>query len=64
MDHGYEVDTTRRCAAHTKKARQCSLPAIRGITLCALHAGLARAKSKPGFGDARALEAFKRSLAK
>ena len=64
MDHGYEVDTNKRCAATTKKERQCVLPPLLGINLCALHAGLGRAKTKAGFGDLRALEAFKRAHAK
>lgn len=63
MDHGYEVDNNKRCRATTKKERQCALFAVSGIELCALHAGLARAKGKPGFGDARALEAYKRGRA-
>jgi hypothetical protein len=61
MDHGYEVDTDKRCAARTKKETQCRMPPLRGITLCALHSGLARAKGKPGYGDPRALDAYKRS---
>jgi hypothetical protein len=32
-----------------------------GIELCALHSGLAVAKDKPGFGDPRRLETWKRS---
>jgi hypothetical protein len=63
MDHGYEVDPDKRCRATTKKERQCSLPAVRGIDLCALHAGLAKATRKPGYGDPRALDAYKRRLA-
>jgi hypothetical protein len=63
MDHGYEVDPDKRCRATTKKDRQCSLPAVRGIDLCALHAGLAKATSKRGYGDPRALDAYKRRLA-
>ena len=62
MDHGYEVDTNRRCRSNTKKDRQCSLPTLAGIDFCALHAGLARAKGKPGYGDPKALEAYKRAL--
>jgi hypothetical protein len=61
MDHGYAIDTTRRCKARTKKEQQCSLPSLLGIELCALHSGLALAKGKPGFGDPRRLEAWKRA---
>ena len=61
MDHGYAVDTTRRCKARTQKEQQCSLPPILSIDLCALHSGLAVAKGKPGFGDMRRLETWKRS---
>ena len=60
MDHGYEVDTNKRCRANTKKQRPCSLFALAGIDLCALHSGLAKAKDKPGYGDVKALDAFKR----
>jgi hypothetical protein len=63
VDHGFEVDATRHCRAVTKKGRQCTLNAIAGIDLCALHAGLARGKGKPGFGDVRALDAYKRRIA-
>ena len=63
MDHGYAVDANRRCAARTKKDLQCSLPPLVGINLCALHSGLAKAKQTPGFGDAKALEAYKRAHA-
>jgi len=63
MDHGYEVEKNKRCRSNTKKERQCTLPAVLGIDLCALHAGLARAKGKPGFGDPKVLEAYKRGLA-
>ena len=63
MDHGYAVDENRRCAARTKKELQCQLPPLVGIKFCALHAGLAKAKLAPGFGDAKALEAYKRSHA-
>jgi len=62
MDHGFAVEVDKRCKAKTQKDRQCSLPAIKGIDLCALHSGLATAKDKPGYGDPRALEAYKRSL--
>ena len=62
MDHGFKVDENRRCSARTKKERQCARPALASIELCALHSGLAKAKGKPGFGDPRALEAYKRSL--
>jgi len=62
MDHGFAVDINKRCRSTTKKAQQCTLPVVVGIELCALHAGLAKAKGKPGWGDAKALEAYKRSL--
>jgi hypothetical protein len=64
MDHGYETNEQMRCVANTQKLRQCSLPPLRGIDRCALHAGLARAKSKLGYGDPKALEAYKRSVSK
>ena len=60
MDHGYETDNTKRCTARTKKERQCSLDSLKGIDYCALHAGLARAKGKPGYGDPKALDAYRR----
>lgn len=63
MDHGYEVNEDRRCAARTQKQRQCSLPPLRGIDLCALHAGLARPRGSAGYGDPKALEAYKRAQA-
>jgi hypothetical protein len=63
MDHGYDVDINKRCRAVTKKERQCALFALSGIDLCALHAGLATARGKPGYGDPRALEAYKRAQA-
>jgi hypothetical protein len=63
MDHGYEVDEDRRCIARTQKQRQCSMPPIRGIDLCALHAGLAKARGSAGYGDPKALDAYKRSVA-
>lgn len=62
MDHGYEVNEDKRCTARTQKQRQCSLPPLRGIELCALHAGLARPRNAPDYGDPKALEAYKRSL--
>ena len=62
MDHGYEVDETRRCKATTKKERQCTLPALAGIDLCALHAGLAKPRGAVGYGDPQALETYKRAL--
>ena len=34
--------------------------ALAGIDLCALHSGLAKPKGAPGYGDPRALEAYKR----
>ena len=64
MDHGYAIDKDRRCAARTKKERQCQLPPIAGISVCALHSGLARARLSSDFGDPRALAAFKLALAK
>jgi len=63
MDHGYEVNEDKRCTARTQKQRQCVLPPIRGIELCALHAGLARPKGSTGYGDPKALDAYKRMLA-
>jgi len=63
MDHGYQVDQDKRCTAKTQKLRQCSLPPLRGIDLCALHAGLAKARGSAGYGDPKALDAYKRSLA-
>ena len=60
MDHGYEVDTNKRCRSTTKKERQCSLPPVVGIDMCALHSGLAKARGKPGYGDPKALDAYKR----
>lgn len=62
LDHGYEINENRRCSATTKKQRQCTQAALSGIDLCALHSGLARAKGKVGYGDPRALEAYKRGL--
>jgi hypothetical protein len=58
-DHGYPVDPSRRCSAMTKKERQCQLPPIADITLCALHAGLAHTRWSPDYGSARALASFK-----
>ena len=63
MDHGFEIDSNKRCSATTQKLRPCTLFALRGIDMCALHSGLARAKGKPGYGDAKALAAYKRVLA-
>ena len=63
MDHGFEVDLDKRCGATSQKGRPCSLHAIMGIDLCALHSGLARAAGSPGYGDERALVAYKRRLA-
>jgi hypothetical protein len=63
MDHGYQVNEDKRCTAKTQKLRQCTLPPLVGIELCALHAGLARPKHDPAYGDPRVLEAYKRSLA-
>ncbi|MPZ48061.1 MAG: hypothetical protein GEU75_01905 [Dehalococcoidia bacterium] len=63
MDHGYEVDANKRCRATTKKDRPCALNALAGIDLCALHSGLAKPAGKPGYGDEKALAAYKRRLA-
>ncbi len=63
MDHGYEVNEDKRCTAKTQKLRQCTLPPLKGIELCALHAGLARPKAASDYGDPRALDIYKRSLA-
>jgi hypothetical protein len=62
MDHGYPVDADKRCTAMTKKQRQCTLPPLAGIAMCALHAGLAKPKSAAGYGDPQVLNAYKRSL--
>ena len=62
MDHGYEVNEDKRCTAKTQKQRQCTLPPIRGIDLCALHAGLARPRAATDYGDPKALDAYKRAL--
>lgn len=62
MDHGYQVNENKRCSATTKKERQCTLPALAGIDMCALHSGLARPNGAAGFGDPQALEAYKRAL--
>jgi hypothetical protein len=62
LDHGYAVQANKRCSATTKKLRQCSLPALVGLTKCALHSGLARPKRDPLRGNAQALEAHKRAL--
>jgi hypothetical protein len=62
LDHGYEVDINKRCRATTKKDRQCTLPPLVGIDLCALHAGLAKPNGAIGHGDPQALEAYKRAL--
>ena len=63
MDHGYEVNEDKRCTARTQKQRQCTMPPLRGIDLCALHAGLARPRGDAGYGDPKALETYKRALA-
>ncbi len=63
MDHGYAVDENRRCTAKTQKLKQCSMPALRGIELCALHAGLAKPRTDAAYGDPKALETYRRSLA-
>jgi hypothetical protein len=63
MDHGYEVNEDKRCSAKTQKLRQCALPPLRGIDLCALHSGLARPKGSPSYGDLKALEVYKRTEA-
>ena len=62
MDHGYKVDEGKRCNATTKKARPCTMFALAGIELCALHSGLARAKTAANFGSASAFEVYKRGL--
>jgi hypothetical protein len=62
MDHGYPVDEDKRCTAMTKKQRQCTLPPLAGISLCALHAGLAKPRNAIGYGDPQVLEAYKRSV--
>ncbi len=62
LDHGYAVEADKRCSATTKKQRQCSMPALVGLSKCALHAGLARPKRDPKCGDPQALEAYKRAL--
>jgi hypothetical protein len=61
LDHGYEVDHTKLCRATTKKDRQCTLPPLAGIDLCALHSGLAKPRGAIGHGDRQALEAYKRA---
>ena len=63
MDHGYEVNEDKRCTARTQKQRQCTLPPLRGIELCALHAGLAKPKGAAGYGDRKALDLYKRTMA-
>lgn len=62
LDHGYAVQADKRCAATTKKQRQCTLPALVGLTKCALHSGLARPKRDPMRGNPQVLEAYKRAL--
>jgi hypothetical protein len=61
MDHGYEVDPNKHCRAVTKRQRQCTLSPLLGIDLCALHSGLAKPRGAVGFGDPRALAAYKRA---
>ena len=63
MDHGYQVNEDKRCAATTQKQRRCSMAAIVGIELCALHAGLARPKGHTAYGSRQALDSYKRKLA-
>jgi hypothetical protein len=63
VDHGYEVNDDKRCTARTQKQRQCTLPPVRGIDMCALHAGLARPRGSVGYGDPKALDAYKRKAA-
>jgi len=63
MDHGYAVNEDKRCTAKTQKQRQCTLPPLRGIDLCALHAGLARPRADASYGDPKALDTYKRNLA-
>ena len=60
MDHGFPEDENKRCAKTSQKGRPCSNHALAGIDLCALHSGLARPRGAPGYGDPRALEAYKR----
>jgi hypothetical protein len=60
LDHGYSVDADRRCSATTKKQQQCSQPPLTGISKCALHAGLARPRKDPHYGDAQALADYRR----
>jgi hypothetical protein len=60
-DHGYPVDEQRRCSATTKKQRPCSMPALVGLSKCALHSGLARPRRDAHYGDPQALEAYKRA---
>jgi hypothetical protein len=60
MDHGYAVNEDKRCAATSQKARPCANQALTGIDRCALHAGLAKPRGAPGYGDPRALEDYKR----
>ena len=38
------------------------LEVLKGIDLCALHSGLARARGKPDYGNPKLLEDFKRKL--
>ena len=61
LDHGYPVQEGKRCSATTKKAQQCQMPPLAGITLCALHSGLARPRLSRDFGDPKALESFIRT---
>ncbi len=60
MDHGFREDDNKRCGATSQKGRPCSNQALAGIDLCALHSGLAKPRGAPGYGDPRALEAYKR----
>ncbi len=62
LDHGYAVDADKRCTATTKKQRQCSLPALVGLSKCALHSGLARPKRDSRHGNPQALDAYRRAL--
>ena len=60
MDHGFPEDDNKRCAATSQKGRPCSNQALAGIDLCALHSGLAKPRGAPGYGDPKALEAYRR----
>ena len=63
MDHGYAVDEGKRCMATTKKGQQCQMSPLLGISLCALHSGLARPRLSKDYGNPKALVEFKRTHA-